>query len=135
VWGDRIFLTTAHDDGARVSMIAFNRTTGKQLWETFVPTKQEAEHVYQKNSRASATVVTDGTLVYGSFGTHGLMAVDFNGKIAWHNPVGRLANTHGSAGSPILYKDRIFIYQDHKGTEDGPGGDRRLGDAGRDPRR
>ena len=118
VWGDRIFLTTAHDDGARVSMLAFNRTTGKKLWETFVPTKQGAEHVYQKNSRASATAVTDGTLVYGSFGTHGLMAVDFNGKIAWHNPVGRLANTHGSAGSPILYKDRIFIYQDHKGTDE-----------------
>jgi len=118
VWGDRLFLTTAHDDGARVSMIAFNRTTGKQLWETFVPTKQGVEHVYQKNSRASATAITDGTLVYASFGTHGLMAVDFNGKMAWHNPVGRLANTHGSAGSPVLYKDRIFIYQDHKGTEE-----------------
>jgi outer membrane protein assembly factor BamB len=118
VWGDRIFLTTAHDGGARVSMIAFNRTTGQQLWETFVPTKQGVEHVYQKNSRASATPITDGTLVYASFGTHGLMAVDFNGKMAWHNPVGRLANTHGSAGSPILYKDRLFIYQDHKGTEE-----------------
>ncbi|MDQ3486444.1 MAG: PQQ-like beta-propeller repeat protein [Acidobacteriota bacterium] len=117
-WGDRIFLTTAHDEGARVSMIAFNRTTGKQLWETFVPTKQGAEHVYPKNSRASATAVTDGTLVYASFGSHGLIAVDFSGKVAWHNRVGRLANTHGSAGSPILYKDRIFIYQDHQGTEE-----------------
>ena len=80
--------------------------------------KQGVEHVYPKNSHASATAVTDGTLVYASFGTHGLAAFDFNGKIAWHNPVGRLANTHGSAGSPILYKDRIFIYQDHKGTDE-----------------
>ena len=117
IWGDRIFLTTAHGDGARVSLIAFRRSDGKQLWETFVPSKQGIEHVYPKNSRASATPATDGTLVYASFGTHGLMAVDFNGKIAWHNPVGRLANTHGSAGSPILYNDRIFLYQDHKGTE------------------
>ena len=117
-WGDRIFLTTAYDDGARLSVIAFRKSDGKQLWETFVPTKQGAEHVYPKNSRASATAITDGTLVYASFGTHGLMAVDFNGKIAWHNPVGRLANPHGSAGSPILYKDRLFIYQDHRGTED-----------------
>lgn len=118
VWGDRIFLTTAHDDGARVSLIAFRRSDGKHLWETFVPTKQGVEHVYPKNSRASATAITDGTLLYASFGTHGLMAVDFNGKIAWHNPVGRLANSHGSAGSPILYRDRLFIYQDHKGTEE-----------------
>ena len=118
VWGDHIFLTTSHDDGARVSMLAYNRSTGKQLWETFVPTEKGVEHVYPKNSRASATAVTDGRLVYASFGTHGLAAFDFTGKLAWHNPVGRLANTHGSAGSPILYKDRIFIYQDHKGTDE-----------------
>lgn len=118
VWGDHIFLTTAHEDGARLSMLAFRRSDGTKLWETFVPTQEGPEHVYPKNSRASATAVTDGTLVYASFGTHGLMAVDFKGKMAWHNPVGRLANTHGSAGSPILYKDRLFIYQDHKGTED-----------------
>ncbi len=118
IWGDHIFVTTSKDDGAKVSMLGFRRSDGKQLWETAVPSTQGVEHVYEKNSHASATAITDGTLVYGSFGTHGLMAVDFNGKIAWHNPVGRLANTHGSAGSPILYKDRIFIYQDHKGTDE-----------------
>ena len=115
IWGDRIFLTTEYDDGARLSMLAFNRTTGKQMWETFVPTKG-VEHVYPKNSRASATAVTDGKLVFASFGTHGLAAFDFNGKIVWHSPVGELNNYHGSAGSPILYKDRIFIFQDHKGS-------------------
>jgi outer membrane protein assembly factor BamB len=117
VWGNHIFFTTEYDNGARLSMLAFRRSDGKKLWETFVPT-EGVEHVYPKNSRASATPVTDGRLVYASFGTHGLAAFDFNGKIAWHTPVGRLANTHGSAGSPILYKDRIFIYQDHKGTEE-----------------
>ena len=118
VWGDHIFLTTAHDDGARVSMLAFRRSDGRQLWETFLPTDKGVEHVYPKNSRASATAVTDGRLVYASFGTHGLAAFDFSGRLAWHNPVGRLANTHGSAGSPILYKDRLFIYQDHRGTDE-----------------
>src|SRR5687768_14788545 len=116
VWGDRIFLTTEYDEGARLSMLAFNRTTGKQLWETFVPTKG-VEHVYPKNSRASATAVTDGKLVYASFGTHGIAAFDFNGKLAWHTPVGQLNNYHGSAGSPILHNGRIILYQDHRGTE------------------
>jgi len=116
VWGDRIFLTTEYDEGARLSMLAFNRTTGKQLWETFVPTKG-VEHVYPKNSRASATAVTDGKLVYASFGTHGIAAFEFNGKLAWHTPVGQLNNYHGSAGSPILHNGRIILYQDHRGTE------------------
>jgi len=67
--------------------------------------------------KSRTTRLTDGKLVYASFGTHGLMAVDFNGKIVWQTPVGALNNYHGSAGSPILYKDRIYIYQDHQGTD------------------
>ena len=117
VWRDYIFLTTEYDDGARLAMLAFRRSDGKQLWETFVPT-DGIEHVYHKNSRASATAATDGKLVYASFGTHGLAAFDFAGKMVWHTPVGKLNNYHGSAGSPILHKDRIFIYQDHRATED-----------------
>ena len=117
IWGDHIFFTTEYDNGARLSMLAFRRSDGKQLWETFVPTG-DPEHVYPKNSRASATPVTDGTLVYASFGSHGLAAFDFTGKMVWHNPVGRLNNYHGSAGSPILYENRLYIYQDHKGSSE-----------------
>ena len=115
VWGNHIFLTTATDNGGKVSMLAFNRTTGAQLWQTVLPTTG-IEHVYPKNSRASATAVTDGSLVWASFGTHGLAAFDFTGKIVWHRKLGDLSNYHGSAGSPVLYKDRIFLYQDHDGT-------------------
>lgn len=112
VWGDRLFLTTAVDDGARMSMVGYARADGRKLWETFVPS-QGIEHVYWKNSRASATPTTDGTLVYASFGTHGLAAFDFDGKLAWHTKLGDIANYHGTASSPVLHKDRIFLYQDH----------------------
>jgi outer membrane protein assembly factor BamB len=116
VWRDRIFLTTATDDGATVSMLAFNRADGKLLWQTAVPSSG-VEHVYAKNSRASATPTTDGQLVYASFGTHGLAAFDVSGRMVWHRALGQLRNYHGSAGSPVLYKDRIFLYQDHDGSE------------------
>jgi outer membrane protein assembly factor BamB len=115
VWGDRIFLTTASADGARVSMLAFDRATGKMLWDAPVPSRG-VERIYPKNSRASATPTTDGTRVYASFGTHGMAAFDFAGKIVWHTKLGDLSNYHGSAGSPVLYKDRLFLYQDHDGT-------------------
>ena len=115
VWRDHIFLTTATEDGATVSMLAFRRSDGRQLWQTVVPSSG-VEHVYWKNSRASATATTDGQLIYASFGTHGLAAFDFSGKIVWHRKLGELKNYHGSAGSPLLYKDRIFLYQDHSGS-------------------
>ena len=122
VWKDHLFLTTATNDGATVSLLAFQRSTGKPLWQTVVPSSG-VEHVYPKNSRASATPTTDGELIYASFGTHGLAAFDFSGKIVWHRQLGELKNYHGSAGSPVLYKskspaapDRIFLYQDHDGS-------------------
>src|SRR5262245_7880962 len=115
IWRDHLFLTTASEDGATMSMLAFSRTTGKQLWRTNLPSTG-IEHIYEKNSRASATATTDGQRVFASFGTHGLAAFDFNGKILWHTKIGDLSNYHGSAGSPVLYKDRVFLYQDHDGT-------------------
>jgi len=111
VWGDRIFVTTAYDDGARLSLIAFRRSDGTRLWETFAP-QGTRDSVYPKNSYASATATTDGTLVYVSFGSRGVMAFDFDGKLAWRQDFGPIANYHGPAGSPLLYKDRIILYQD-----------------------
>ena len=115
VWKDHLFITTAREGGAKVSMLAYDRRTGKLRWETTVPSSG-VEHIYPKNSHASATPVTDGQFVYASFGTHGLAAFDFTGTLVWHRDFGELNNYHGSAGSPVLYKDRLFLYQDHRGT-------------------
>jgi outer membrane protein assembly factor BamB len=115
VWKDHIFLTTAVDGGTKLSMLAYRRTDGKLLWDTPVPSTG-VEHIYRKNSHASATATTDGERIYASFGTHGLAAFDFNGRIVWRQKLGELSNYHGSAGSPVLYKDRLFIYQDHDGA-------------------
>lgn len=115
VWKDHIFLTTARDGGSRLSMLAFRRSDGTLLWETNVPASS-VEHVYDKNSHASATPTTDGRRVYASFGTHGLAAFEFDGTLAWHRKLGDLRNYHGSAGSPVLYKNRLFLYQDHDGS-------------------
>lgn len=115
VWKDHLFLTTARDGGTSMWMLAYDRRTGKLLWETTVPSSG-VEHIYPKNSHASATPVTDGQFIYASFGTHGLAAFDFTGTLVWHRDFGELNNYHGSAGSPVLYKDRLFLYQDHRGT-------------------
>jgi outer membrane protein assembly factor BamB len=117
VWGNFLFLTTARDE-AQLSMLAFDRRDGRLLWDTPVPTPLGVEHTYWKNSKASATPTTDGELVYASFGTHGIAAFDFQGRLVWRREFGRIDNYHGTAGSPILYKDRIFLYQDHRPTSD-----------------
>lgn len=113
VWGDRIFLTTTQDAGRRLSVLSYRRTDGQLLWETAVP-EGPIEHIHPKNSQASATPTTDGERVYVSFGSRGLVALDFDGRVVWHTEVGPIANYHGSAGSPLLYGDLLITYQDQR---------------------
>ncbi len=118
VWANRIFLTTASTDGARRGIAAFDRATGRKLWETYAP-DTNAERINPKNGYASSTPTTDGRLVYAYLGPQGVMAVDVAGKLAWHAPVGTIQGNHGTAGSPLLYKDRVIIYQDQPVGEGG----------------
>jgi outer membrane protein assembly factor BamB/peroxiredoxin len=113
VWADRILLTTAAEDGSTRSILCFRRSDGKQLWQTAVPSAP-AEALYAKNSYASASVSTDGERVYAYFGNAGLMAVDMDGKPVWHVGFGTLQLYHGPGGSPLLYKDRIILFQEQR---------------------
>ena len=113
VWGDQIFLTTAADNGNQASILAYRRSDGQRLWEAVVPAGQP-DRPHNKNGYASATVATDGQRIYASFGGRGLMAVDMNGKQIWHTQIGRVENYHGPAGSPLLYKNTVILYQDQR---------------------
>ena len=114
VWDDHIFLTTGRDAGRRLFVLAYRRSDGALLWETEVAPGPR-ESVHGKNGPASATPVTDGERVYASLGGRGLVALDFEGRLLWHTEIGRVANYHGPAGSPLLYRDRIILYQDQRG--------------------
>ena len=113
VFRDRIFLTTARDSGRKLSLLSYRRTDGELLWETAIDA-EAVEHVHQKNGHASATPVTDGVRIFASFGSQGLSAFDFDGTILWHRKLGALSNYHGSAGSPILYRGSVILYQDQE---------------------
>ena len=114
VWDNHIFLTTGRDRGSRLSVLAYRRSDGALRWETEVaPGPPEAVH--RKNGPASATPVTDGERVYASLGGRGLVALDFEGRLLWHTEIGRVANYHGPAGSPLLYRGRLILYQDQRG--------------------
>ena len=115
IWGDRIFLTTASRDGRRRSILSFNRTDGRLLWEAQAP-ETDPETAHRKNGRASSTPTTDGERVYAYFGNHGLLAVDLEGRQVWHRPLGPFDAYHGTASSPLLYRDRLILVQDHQGA-------------------
>ena len=113
VWDDRIFLTSGRTGGRQLSILCFRRSDGELLWETDVaPGGREITH--PKNGPAAATPITDGKFVYASFGSRGIVAVDFDGNRIWHTEIGTIDNYHGPAGSPLLYQGTLIIYQDQR---------------------
>ena len=90
--------------------------TGAIRWERTVRTAVPAESKHQKNSYASETPVTDGERVYAYFGNAGLFAFDLSGTPVWSKPMGpfKVRTGWGSAGSPIVHKDRVYIVNDNE---------------------
>ena len=102
----------------RFDLLCLDRKTGKILWQRTakVATPHEGFH-RAYGSFASNSPVTDGRYVYASFGSRGIYAYDFNGKLIWQKDIGvqmkmRLAFGEGSA--PLLAGNRLFLVFDHE---------------------
>jgi outer membrane protein assembly factor BamB len=138
VWGDRVFVTsvtvTADDETPKkglylggdrdkpsaevrrwmVYCIDFN--SGKILWEKCPHQGAPERPKHLKNSYASETPVTDGQRLYVYFGSIGLFCYDLDGKQLWSKQFGspKMRGNWGTAASPVLYKDRLYIVNDNE---------------------
>jgi outer membrane protein assembly factor BamB len=122
VWGDRLFVTTATEEGKACHILALDRRSGKILWDIEV-FRQDVSMRRKQNSFATPTPVTDGKRVYAIFAGGGMAAVDFAGKLAWTNRDVTYYSEHGLGASPVLYKDLLIMPFDPSTT----GENRRLG--------
>lgn len=114
VWGNRVFITAALDEGAKRLVLALDADSGKVLWKTLVlPDRKTA--LYPKTGFAAPTPTTDGQRVYAFFDSPGLVAVDMDGKVAWTHRVGPFEAPYNMGSSPILYKDLVIQCCDHRG--------------------
>lgn len=97
---------------------AFSRSTGRKLWEHRTASVGALRGVHDKHNLASSTATTDGALIYAWFGTGQLVALDFQGKVAWARHLGRDVSPFdvnwGAASSPTLYGDLLILLCDHE---------------------
>jgi len=89
--------------------------TGKIVWEREVHRGVPASSHHLKNTYASETPVTDGERVYAYFGNLGLFVFDMEGKPVWSQAWGPFRTRYGwgTASSPVLYQDRIYVVNDN----------------------
>ncbi len=65
VYGDRIFLTNASEDGLTMSAVCVERASGKTVWERVVFTNTETQKDFHAfNSYASPTPIVDARYLY-----------------------------------------------------------------------
>jgi outer membrane protein assembly factor BamB len=147
VWGNKVFLTTAvegpvvpgakaakhvlegdkefvHPDSVGADrkhtfkVICLDRDTGKTLWQSTAWEGTPYDNRHRKSSYAASTPATDGKLVYAFFGSEGLYAYDFKGKLAWKADIGKLANLGmGTGTSPIMFENLIIVQCDEDNGE------------------
>lgn len=108
IWDDRIFLTTAKNDGRDRFVLAVDRKTGKILWEQRVDWSGEPEKLHKMNSWASSSCVTDGERVYAFFGKAGLHCYTVDGKHVWSVNLGVFDGPWGVAACPVLFGDLLI---------------------------
>lgn len=116
VWGDRVFVTAAREDGDPKApkdrlLICLDRADGKVLWQKAVLTSP-LEPIHALNSRASSTPATDGRRVYVSFLDDPKVVVaayDLDGNETWRVSPGEFESKHGFCSPPVLYKDLVIV--------------------------
>jgi outer membrane protein assembly factor BamB len=137
VWVDRIFLTSVIStvapevpkkglyfggnregiptDEHRWMVYAVDWKTGKIAWEREVHRGSPRSSHHLKNTYASETPVTDGERVYAYFGNLGLFVFDIDGKPVWSQPWGPFRTRYGwgTAASPVLYQERVYVVNDN----------------------
>ena len=111
VWADRVFVTTATDEGANCHVICLDLDSGQIVWDKVV-FQQVPDRKEQKNSYATPTPVTNGQQVFAVFGDGSVVAVDFAGNVIWTNREVKHYSRHGLGASPILFNDLVIMAYD-----------------------
>jgi outer membrane protein assembly factor BamB len=120
VFGDRIFVTcytgyfVPGESGGSLEdlkrhLIALQRTDGQIVWDRPLKAKLPEEERIRDHGFAASTPAVDSERVYTFYGKSGVFAFDHSGKQLWQADVGDRTHEWGSAASPVVYKDLVFI--------------------------
>ena len=119
VFGDRIYITCytgffvpgeeGNKEDLKRHLIALNRKDGAVIWDKAIAAKLPEEDKIRDHGFAASTPAVDADRIYTFFGKSGVIAFDHKGKQLWEADVGSRTHGWGSAASPVLWNDLVFI--------------------------
>lgn len=113
VLDDRIWLTTATEDGHELFAICVDLHSGEILHNFKVFDVAEPQRINPLNSHASPSPVIESGRVYVHFGSYGTAAIDTEtAEIIWERRDLNLQHMEGPGSSPILYENLLIFHCD-----------------------
>lgn len=116
LWGDRIFLTSADEDGATRYVLCLDAADGRVVWQRDYPSTPHKKHV--RNSFATATPAVDQDYVFVVWSTpeeYSLRGLDHEGNEIWHRDLGPYESQHSCGSSPIVFEDLVILGNEQDG--------------------
>jgi outer membrane protein assembly factor BamB len=137
VWDDRVFVTTAVNSGESEApkkglylggerpntprpehewkVVCLDLSSGQSRWEHVIHRGPPPGPIHLKNTYASETPITDGERVYALVGNVGVFCLDLAGREVWSTPLEphKVRNGWGTAASPVLHRDRLYVVSDN----------------------
>jgi len=113
IWGDRIWLTNAIEDGTQLSVICVDKKSGKILHQKRLRTVAAPQYCHPFNSYASPSPVIEEGRVYVSFGAPYTACLNSaTGEVLWERKDFVCNHFRGAGSSPFIYQHLLILHFD-----------------------
>ena len=109
VSGDRIFLTSAENDGKERHLHCFATADGSEVWRKTVAYPEKMP-THKTNLYAGTTPATNGERVVVWHGSAGLFCYDTDGNEKWRRELGTFRHQWGYGTSPVLHGETVILH-------------------------
>lgn len=110
VWSDQIWLTTATEDGTKMSALCVDATSGEVVRDVLIHENKDPDFCHPTNSYATPTPAIEQGRVYLHFGSYGTTCLDTEtGETIWQRSDLPCDHHRGPASSPILFENMLIV--------------------------
>lgn len=117
---EHVFVTASSGSKhGQLHFLCLDRKDGRVVWHRRFWGTSPTRYFQGRSSMATPTPVTDGSLVWGFFGTGDLFCLDVKGNLLWSRSLvqeyERFQNRFGMSSSPLLVNEMLILQCDHWG--------------------
>jgi len=118
IWEDRVFVTSAIEEDATLTLHCLDTADGSLIWKRDFQSTPHAKN--DSNSYAAASPALDEDHVYITWATpekYIVLALDqSDGREVWRRDLGSFIAEHGFGASPIVFEDLVIVANDQDET-------------------